>query len=530
VLVWAKKLYEYKYNYFKHITTHIETAGLRNLDARLLSILRRPLSIRGLLKMRIKVLWRKETTDYIELKLLLSRIIGFIYLFFKPVLGRIMLRLIRKRREMKYSLGAGEQVDPGIIEFKRMFAGRQFTVVSRPPCINFLIARIDPPNFFGGYLAMFNFAKKFSERGYEIRILLTEQKKLINADLEKIRHHDLSLKDFLTGVEFLSCFSSQQEIPISAQDIFVATSVWTAHIAREAVSKTNYTKFIYITQEYEPIFFEHGSYRVLAEKSYQFNYFPFVSTDILQRYFVESGIMKKENAGICFKNPVLKFDMTANRRLLKREGKKKLLFYARPQDHATRNLYPLGCLAIDQARARGFFHPDEWEIIGIGGVMGIQKLPSGITIRHIGRFDLQKYQALLPRHDLGLALMYSPHPSLLPIEMAAAGMMVVTNTYGLKGQEYFAGISKNIKAVAPHPESLAQALIEWSLQVDDFTGRREGSRVNWPHDWDEALPFTAIDKAIAAVINSKIELSGKEDFTVEPDRQINRIENQKHYV
>ena len=102
-------------------------------------------------------------------------------------------------------------------------------------------------------------------------------------------------------------------------------------------------------------------------------------------------------------------------------------------------------------------------------------------------------------------LMDSPHPSLLPIEMASAGLLVVTNTYGIKNQEYFSGISKNIKAVSPDPESLAHALIELSGQVDDFDRRIEGSKINWPHDWDEALPISAIEMAIQSVIESKVE-------------------------
>ena len=501
-LLIAKDLYIYKHGYCKSIYTEIETASIRNLNPKSISLIRRPLNILGLFKMRAKVVWRKETTNNIELKMLFSRIINFIYPFCILVLSRIILQ--GKTKQNVALTGFGCQADQGIIDFKRMFSGRRYAITQEKQHTNFLLSRLDPPNFFGGYIAMFNFAKKFSELGYSVRILLTDQKEIIKSDLEKIRNHDQSLKEFLTKVEYLPCYSSDQVIPISKDDIFVATSVWTAHIAHEAVKNTEYSKFIYITQEYEPIFFENGSYRVLAEQSYRFNYFPFISTDILQRYFIESGIMEKENAGVCFKNPVLKFD---NSEFRKRDrGKKKLLFYARPQAHAARNLYPLGCLAIDKAREMGYFREDEWEVIGIGGIIGEQILPCGIKIKHIGRFDMQKYKTLLPQHDLGLALMYSPHPSLLPIEMASAGLLVVTNTCGIKTQEYFSSLSKNIKAVPPEPELLAYALIELSKKVDDFDARIEGSKVNWPHEWDEALPRDAIEQAIESVVKSKVKV------------------------
>ena len=45
------------------------------------------------------------------------------------------------------------------------------------------------------------------------------------------------------------------------------------------------------------------------------------------------------------------------------------------------------------------------------------------------RADQRAYAELLRDHDVGLALMYTPHPSLVPIEMASAGMLVVTNSF-----------------------------------------------------------------------------------------------------
>jgi glycosyltransferase involved in cell wall biosynthesis len=500
IILIVKDLYGFEYGLGKPILTIIETASIRNLNADIVSRIRRPLSFVGLLKMRIKIIMRKETTNNIELSLFFSKLINSMYMFCIPALKIIIFRMAKQN----VALMAGH-VDRSLvlIELKRKFMGRKFAIVEKKQQINFLLSLLDPANFFGGYIGMFNFAKKFSEIGYSVRIILTDQKEIIQSDLEKVQNHDLGLKDFLVKADYLPCFSSEQVVPISNEDIFVATSWWTAHIAHEAVQKTNYSKFIYLSQEYEPVFYEHGTYRVLAEQSYRFDYFPFFSTDILQRYFVKSGLIKKDEAGEYFKNPVLKFDLEKDKNYGKRKGKKKLLFYARPQPHAARNIYQMGCLAIDKAREMGYFHDDEWEVIGIGADIGEQVLPSGIKIKHIGKFNIQKYKELLPQHDLGLALMDSPHPSLLPIEMASAGLLVVTNTYDIKDQQYFSGISKNIKAVSPFYESLAIALIELSGHVDDIERRIKGSKINWPHDWEEALPISAIEKAIESVVKSK---------------------------
>ena len=173
-LLIAKDLFGYKYGYCKSIYTEIETASIRNLSINSISIIRRPLSIFGLLKMRAKVVWRKETTNNNELKILISVIINHIYPFCIPILSRIIIRGNTKQHQSFPVFG--HQVDPSIIEFKRMFSGRQYAVTQEKQHINILMSRIDPPNFFGGYIAMFNFAKKFSELGYPVRILLTDQK------------------------------------------------------------------------------------------------------------------------------------------------------------------------------------------------------------------------------------------------------------------------------------------------------------------------------------------------------------------
>jgi hypothetical protein len=333
---------------------------------------------------------------------------------------------------------------------------------------------------------------------------MTDQKELSEENIEKIKNHDKSLSTFLSEVEYQPCYNHETIVPISKEDIFVATSWWTAYIANEAVQLTEFDKFIYLAQDYEPIFYEHGAYRVLSHNSYKLNYFPFFSTEILQKFFVETKIVDAKNCGVYFNNPVLEFEISEEKLEKQKRRKRRLLFYARPQPHNARNLYPIGCLALDRAHEMGGFPEEEWEIIAIGGDRGLQMLPSGLKIKHIGKFGLDEYKDLLPQHDLGLALMDSPHPSLLPIEMAAAGLLVVTNTYGtIKDKEYFSRISENIYAVEPTIESLAEKLLELSDQVDNYQKRARGSKLNWPHAWEVALPENNIKKAIENIKNSR---------------------------
>ena len=105
----------------------------------------------------------------------------------------------------------------------------------------------------------------------------------------------------------------------------------------------------------------------------------------------------------------------------------------------------------------------------------------------VPRRSQDDYAQLLRSSDVGLALMYTPHPSLVPIEMAAAGMTTVTNSYENKDAAALAGISTNLIAAEPTVEDVSAALAEAETAAADLEARSSGSRVGWPSSWDESL-------------------------------------------
>jgi hypothetical protein len=98
-----------------------------------------------------------------------------------------------------------------------------------------------------------------------------------------------------------------------------------------------------------------------------------------------------------------------------------------------------------------------------------------------------EYRGLLRRHDLGLSLMYTPHPSLVPIEMASAGMLVVTNTFGIKTADRLAAISRNLIAVEPTVSGVARGLRHAAEAIGDYGRRLAGSRVKWSTSWEDSF-------------------------------------------
>jgi hypothetical protein len=123
--------------------------------------------------------------------------------------------------------------------------------------------------------------------------------------------------------------------------------------------------------------------------------------------------------------------------------------------------------------------------VDLGGDVELELLP---------RVTQQDYAALLSRHDLGLALMYTPHPSLVPIEMARAGMLTVTNTFENKTADALHAISSNLIAAPASVDALAEGLVSAAVEVEDVDRRIRGTAVNWSLDWERSFDDEVLDR------------------------------------
>jgi len=100
----------------------------------------------------------------------------------------------------------------------------------------------------------------------------------------------------------------------------------------------------------------------------------------------------------------------------------------------------------------------------------------------------------MPSFDVGLSLMLTPHPSLVPIEMASAGMWTVTNTYANKTAAELRAISSNLIGVEPTVIAICDGLVEAMARVHEVDNRLAGAQVAWPADWDQAFPNETMQK------------------------------------
>lgn len=375
------------------------------------------------------------------------------------------------------------------------------------PRLNLLIPTIDLRYFFGGYITKLALAQRLAERGSNVRIVVVDHCKY---DRENWRRQlgGFNLGSIFDDVEFAYAYDRSKPLDIHPADAFIATTWWTAHIASRAVRELGHDRFVYLIQEYEPFTFPMGSFAALAAQTYSFPHYAVFSTEFLREFFRTQQIgvyagspVVGDHSSVAFRNAITDVGAVGREALAARRSR-RLLFYGRPEEHAARNMFELGVIALSRAGEEGAFD-GVWEFTGIGtgGRSRSVKLGSRRKMRLVPRLDLDSYRRILLEHDVGLSLMYTPHPSLVPIEMASAGMIVVTNTFANKTAEALTEISRNLLPVEPTIEAIAAGLHEAARRSNDLGARVRGAEVDWPTVWERSFDSTtmeAIERFIAA--------------------------------
>ncbi len=378
-----------------------------------------------------------------------------------------------------------------------------------PRRVNLLIPTIDLEHFFGGYIAKLNLARRLAERGARVRVVTVDPVPTLPSSWRQRLESYSGLGGVFDKVE-IEFGRESQGVEVSRSDRFIATTWWTAHIAHEAVAAQEDQRFLYLIQEYEPFTFPMGSYAALADASYRLPHQALFSSELLREYFRVRGLgVYARGASIgdqtseSFQNAITAIDPPSAPELAGRK-QRKLLFYARPEPHAARNMFELGVLALSRAVETGAFD-SSWLFSGVGTVEAAQRLElgGGAVLDLVPRRQQKSYAELLRDHDVGLALMYTPHPSLVPIEMASAGMLTVTNGFENKNAEALEAISANLVTAEASVHGVAAGLAAAAANSGDLDRRIRGSAVNWSRDWN-----TSLDDRLMARIESFLDISG----------------------
>jgi glycosyltransferase involved in cell wall biosynthesis len=361
-----------------------------------------------------------------------------------------------------------------------------------PRRVNLLLATINFDYVFGGYIGMFNLALRLKHEGFRVRIILHEDTDWNPREWKRRIQDYPGLTTLFDEVEITLRFDRTVPIEVNPQDRFVATNCWAAHIAHHTAAQLEETRFLFMVQEYEPFFLPMNSISALFQQAYTFPQLALFSTELLQDFFRRDKIGVFAHPGgeakaAVFSNAIQKFYPT--RELLTRT-RRRLLFYARPEEHAARNLFELGMIVLAELVRDKRVDLTGWSFHGIGsaGEGKTLELAPGVPLELVPKTNLEEYIRLMSSFDVGLSLMLTPHPSLVPLEMAAAGMWTVTNTFANKTARELQRISTNLIGVEPSIPAIKEGLVEAMRRVDEIAERLDGARMQWPTDWDNAFP------------------------------------------
>ncbi|MEP7292487.1 MAG: hypothetical protein ABI835_11925, partial [Chloroflexota bacterium] len=362
-----------------------------------------------------------------------------------------------------------------------------------PTRVNLLMGMIDFRYVYGGYIGMFNLAMRLKRAGYQTRIVLIEKSEYNLVEWRKQISKYPGLENLFDEVAVVYRYDRDLPLDVSPRDGFIATSGWAAHVATQAIQQLKRERFTFLVQDYEPMFLPTSSLYALFMQAYTFPQYNLFSTELLREYFRNNHIgvyLNSEAEGdalsVSFQNAINKFPLSLD---TMRHDKKRLLFYARPEPHAARNMFELGMMSLVELIKDKDFDTSQWTFHGIGSIdLKLRlELAQNIELQLTPRTSLQEYIALLPTFDVGLSLMLTPHPSLVPLEMASAGLWTVTNSFSNKTAEKLQAVSSNLIVSPPTIEGIKGALMHGIRRVNQYDQRLAGAHVNWANDWNSAF-------------------------------------------
>ncbi len=358
------------------------------------------------------------------------------------------------------------------------------------PTLNVLLPSLRKQDLTGGPNTALNLTFRLAARGVPVRYIATDQE--LDADDNYLRAHLRSVSGMdapVENVEFRSGRDRGRPLVLGSDDVLCGTAWWTVQMIKEIQPQLHSRRFFYLIQDYEPAMYAWSTRQALALETYSLDYYGIICGRLLADFLAKEHVGRFAEPG--FSDQCVTFEPAVDpRRFFPRfeeqaARKKRLLFYARPQ--APRNLFEMGLVALKLAVAQGAFSPTEWEIDFIGGDGPAADLGCGVVIKPIAWCDYDAYPRLLQTADVGLSLMLSPHTSYPPLEMAACGATVVTNTFAVKTAERLRRISPNLLPVEPRVEDIAAGLCAAAARADQLPERFAGTVLDVPQDWNAAF-------------------------------------------
>ena len=248
-------------------------------------------------------------------------------------------RSTRCRRRWRLAHAHGLPGDPDLRAVAQQIEPLRLAVRdSAPQRINVLVPTLEGD-------APLQLARRLAGRGLRVRVITVDP----SGPVPRAQARALAPVELEYGRESLG-------VEISRADTFVATTWWTAHIARAALREVEAERFLYLIEEYAPLAMPPGSLAALAIESYRFPHAGLYASEMLHDYFRAHRIAA-ENAAV-FEPAVTVSGPRRDGAGGDRAVRRALLFDAG-------SMFELGILALSRALELGAF-AHAWDLHGVG--------------------------------------------------------------------------------------------------------------------------------------------------------------------
>ena len=328
--------------------------------------------------------------------------------------------------------------------------------------VHLFIPGVSPSGVFGGVGTAVALGVALAEAGEQVQLVMTDYGQSIDDATvrELILRHVATSAATLGRIRIARAIHDDVEHPLGVDDVFIATAWWTAHRAAATIAAhpdLRRRSIVYLVQDDETLFYEESERRIMAAESYRLDALHVVnSTPLATHLRTEHGLTVDDALVLA---PRVAVPRTLPLRPV--DGPLRVIVYGRPS--VGRNLFDTALRGVamwDAARrARGDAGP--MEVLSVGEPEQFRYRIGEQLVRTPGVLGWDDYLALLETAHLGVSLMTSPHPSYPPLEMAASGLVVVTNRWGPKD---LGTLSQRFVSCAPDATDVARALADAELR------------------------------------------------------------------
>lgn len=264
--------------------------------------------------------------------------------------------------------------------------------------------------FYGGIMTILRTADYLRQKGR------MHQRFLICGDAKADVIFGNIIKAFpeLKTCEVIVLNSAEALDNIQPSDFSIAT-LWTTAYILLKVQNTG-LKFYFI-QDFEPLFYPAGSTYAQAEATYRFGFYGIANTISLKNIYESEYGGKSIHFTPCVDTKVFYTDDSS-----KKDNPKRIFFYGRPGH--PRNAFELAITAMRQLKNR---YGSNIEILSAGANWKPKDYGLEGVIENLGLLNYEATGDLYRSCHIGLSMMMTKHPSYLPFEMMACGVLVVSN-------------------------------------------------------------------------------------------------------